>query len=106
MSSSGSRDDQLLSTAASDVASEEGEVTGDAGRSLRENSCTPAIERRDARTGVDCLLGKKKEMVVTSESQTSEQLMRMMIKPDGRGLSRLMQNRKAQGRWRSVLQRR
>ena len=59
MSSSGSRDDQLLSTVASDVASKEGEVTGDAGRSLRENSCTPVIGRRDGRAGVDCLLGEK-----------------------------------------------
>ena len=38
VSSSGSKDDQLLSTAASDVASKEGEVTGDAGRSLREDN--------------------------------------------------------------------
>ena len=32
-----------------------------------KNSCTPKIGKRDYRAGADRLLGKKKEMVVTSE---------------------------------------
>ena len=32
-----------------------------------KNSCTPEIGKRDYRVGADRLLGKKKEMVVTSE---------------------------------------